>query len=349
MDPTLLRILDANLNRAREGLRVLEEYTRMALNDEAMTARIKSLRHELERVPRAIGEQKLLAARDVQNDVGTRISVDSEKARRGLEHVAAAAAKRAEESLRCLEEYLKAVQPAEAAAVEQLRYRLYAIEQDALLGSPGRRRLRDARLHVLVTESLCARPWWEVCEQAVDGGADVLQLREKCLTDRELLSRAARLRELTSRAGVLLIINDRADIARVVCADGVHVGQTDLPVEEARGIVGRQALVGVSTHSPEEAAEALRQEPDYIAVGPVFSSTTKPALAVQGPTLLTRLAGQVSVPLVAIGGITADRLAQTSLPPGVQIAVCQTVIGSPDPRRAAEGLKRALAEMRSQR
>jgi len=346
MEPTLLRILDANLNRAREGLRVLEEHARMVLDDEAMTATVKSLRHELQRVARAIGERRLLAARDIQNDVGTRISIDSERVRRGVDEVAAAAAKRAGEALRCLEEYLKAVQPAEAAAVEQLRYRLYAIEQDALLGAPLRRRLRDARLHVLVTESLCARPWWDVCERVIDGGADVIQLREKSLTDRELLGRAARLRELTSRAGVLLIINDRADIARIVCADGVHVGQTDLPVEDARVIVGRQALVGVSTHSPEEAAEALRQAPDYVAAGPLFSSTTKPAVAVQGPALLNSLAGQAAVPLVAIGGITADRLAQTPLPPGVQIAVCQAVIGSPDPRQAAEVLKRSMSDKR---
>lgn len=344
MDQALLRVLDANLNRAREGLRALEEHVRMVLNDPSATAATKSLRHELRRISQAIGEERLLAGRDIQHDVGTRISVPSETSRAGVEDVASAAAKRVGESLRCLEEYLKASLPAEAAFVEQLRYRLYALEQDVLLGGPRRRRVRDARLHVLVTESLCAGPWFEVCEQAVAGGADVIQLREKTLGDRELLARAARLRELTNRQGVLLIINDRADIARVVGADGVHVGQTDLPVAEARAIVGRQAVVGTSTHSLEEAAEAMRQAPDYVAVGPMFSSGTKPELTVRGPALLASLAAMGRVPLVAIGGIAPDRLAEIPLRLGVQIAVCQAVIGAADPRKAAQDLKRRMTD-----
>ncbi len=337
-----LRILDANLNRAREGLRVLEEYVRLGLDDEPLTARLKRLRHTLAEVAGAFGSRALLSARDIEHDVGTDVTTASERTRSDAVDVAAAAAKRAGESFRCIEEYGKTIDAGAAARVERLRYELYAIEQDVLVGGPRRARFRTARLHVLVTEAMCKRPWEDVCQRAVEGGADVLQLREKSLSDRELLARARRLSGVCHDRDALLIVNDRPDIARLAGADGVHVGQDDLSVGEARSIVGSQMLVGTSTHSLDEARAAMSERPDYIAVGPMFPSKTKPEVAAQGPRLLAEVAAIATVPVVAIGGITAANVGDLKECSAFQAAVCQTVVGVDNPTAAVQDLRRQL-------
>jgi thiamine-phosphate pyrophosphorylase len=356
VNSNVFRILDANSNRAREALRVLEEHARLILDDAELTKRTKGLRHDLAAAVGRFGPTQALSARDIQDDVGTQLSTEAERIRASPVEVAIAAAKRASEALRCLEEYGKIVNPDAAAIVEQLRYRLYALEQDILIGGPRRRRLRDARLHVLVTESHCRGPWPDVCEAAIEGGADVIQLREKSLPDGELLQRARRLREMTAARGVLLIINDRTDIARLADADGVHLGFNDLPVAAARKIVGPNRLIGATAHSIDEARAALAAGCDYLAVGPMFSSPTKPEVPVQGPRLFLEVMQEATVPLVAIGGITAENVARlvsqasslkpevSSLKPQVAVAVCQYVIAAADAATAARILRAALRD-----
>jgi thiamine-phosphate pyrophosphorylase len=343
MDPAAWRIIDANLNRAREGLRALEEHARLVLDDPTLTARLKHIRHALGEAGGRFGALPMLAARDIEHDVGTQIGAESERVRGTVQDVAVAAAKRVTEALRCIEEYGKTVDPAGAAAVEKLRYQTYAVEQDIFLGGPRRRRLRSARLHVLIGEAQCNGPWLTVCEQAVAGGADVLQLREKSLSDRELLIRARQLRTLTQFHGVLLIINDRPDIARLAGADGVHVGQDDLSVAESRHIAGAGTLVGKSAHSLEQARSALAEGPDYLAVGPMFASKTKPQAAVQGPDLLAEVLRIAEMPVVAIGGITEANASQLSGHGRWQAAVCQAVVAAVDVAAATRSLKEFLS------
>lgn len=344
MDSHLARILDANANRAREALRVLEEHCRMVLDDAPLTQRVKDLRHELAAALNHFGAGSLLAARDTEHDVGTTITTAAESHRADTQSVAVAAAKRAAESLRCLEEYGKIANAQAAAAIEQLRYRTYTLEQDILIGGPRRARLRTARLHVLVTASLCKRPWLDVCTAALAGGADLIQLREKDLPDAELLARAKSLREITARANALLIINDRPDIARLADADGVHLGQTDLPVAAAREIIGANRLIGVSTHSLTEARAALPINPEYLGVGPMFASPTKPHVTVQGPKLLTEIAAITPLPLAAIGGINATNARQViSAAPHAALAVSHAILSADDPFAVSRQLRSAIA------
>src|SRR5207237_814061 len=139
----------------------------------------------------------------------------------------------------------------------------------------ARQRLRDARLYVLLSGASCVAALdWTIAEAAA-GGAAVIQLREKELSDRELLARARQVRRWTRQVEVLFIVNDRPDIARLVEADGVHLGQDDLPVREARRILGPEALIGVSTHDLAQLRQAVLDGASYIGVGPVFPSTTK--------------------------------------------------------------------------
>ena len=348
MDQAILRLLDANFNRAREAIRVMEEHARMILDDAGLTARTKQLRHDLSTAAQSLGLD-LMAARDIQHDVGTTITTDSESRRLDAAAVAIAAAKRAEEALRCIEEYGKLIDSKFAASVEQIRYRLYALEQEILLGGPRRARLRRSRLHVLLTAELCRGEWQAVAEQAISGGADVIQLREKSLCDRELLDRGRRLRELTARHGALLIINDRADIARLVDADGVHLGHGDVPIPLAREIVGRNRLIGRSAHRLADARLAQDEGADYIGLGAMFPSPTKPDKPVAGLRLLAEVAPFVSIPIVAIGGITAENASalassriEESRPLAYQAAVCQAIIAAQNVAAAARAIKTAL-------
>ena len=149
---------------------------------------------------------------------------------------------------------------------------------------------------------------------------------------------AAELRELTDETSRLLIINDRPDIAKLARADIVHVGQDDLPVRETRRIAGAGILVGKSTHTLEQFDAALAEEPDYVAVGPVFPSGTKPQPHIAGPATLAAVRGRTELPLVAIGGITGANVSQVAAAGATCIAVSAAVITADDPEAAARAI-----------
>jgi len=269
MEADILRIADVNVNRLREALRVIEDYARFALNDGNAASAVKHCRHELQSIVQALGADGLLTARDIAGDVGRDLKTPGELRRDSTEDVVRAAFGRVSEAARVLGEFGKIVSEPAAAAAEALRYRAYELEQRVVLRGKLRRRFRDVRLYVLLTEALCRGPWLATAEAAIRGGAGCLQLREKVLPDGELLRRARALRELTTSHGVLLAINDRPDIARLARADVVHVGQDDLTVHAhagaVRGGAGRGAgLPGGLADVPErhEATEAHRRPGD---------------------------------------------------------------------------------------
>jgi thiamine-phosphate pyrophosphorylase len=319
--PHAPRIIDANLNRAREALRTLEDIARFALDSHDLCARLKQLRHDVRAaIESAIDRGVLLAWRDTPGDVGTAISTPAETARSGLPAIAAAASSRLTEALRSIEECLKLNCPSSAAAIESLRYRAYDLERRLSL-SLGTGRAPQWRLCILVSESLCAHhPWDSVAAQAIEGiaggGADCLQLREKSLPDAELLARARRLVELarqTTHRRIWVIINDRPDIALAAGADGVHLGQTDVPVEAVRKLAGFTLLVGASTANLDQARAALAAGADYCAVGPMFPTTTADKPVTAGPVYLRQYLADPALaqrPHLAIGGITPDNLPQ---------------------------------------
>jgi thiamine-phosphate pyrophosphorylase len=207
MDSGLYRILDANANRAREGLRVLEDYARFVLNDDETCRRIKSLRHDVSASLSAVLTEAILH-RDTPGDVGTATTTASESNRQGKADVITAAGKRLGEALRVMEEVFKTVDPSRAESIKQARYRFYDLEQ-TLARTLRPNRFHSVRLYVLITESTCKQPWFEAAQQAIAGGADCLQLREKNLDSGELLARAIRFVKLCRDHRVLSIINDR--------------------------------------------------------------------------------------------------------------------------------------------
>ena len=343
MNGPLLRLLDANANRAREALRVTEDYARFVLNDDGLCGELKHLRHRLADALRDVLPDAILH-RDTPGDVGTGIKTPAECAREDLAGVVTAAGKRLGEALRAIEEYLKVVSPDAAGRVESLRYRFYEVEQRlAFTLRPGISRLADVRLYVLITESACRLPWRQTAEQALLGGADCLQLREKELESGELLRRAEQLVQLCRHRGALCVINDRPDIAILSRADGVHVGQGDLPPRQVRQLVGSRMIVGVSTHNIEQARQAVLDGADYIGVGPIFRSPTKPRDFTPGPAYARQVAAEVSIPAIGIAGITAENVDEV-LATGLRaVVVTAAVTSSDDPRAAAARLKSMLA------
>lgn len=332
----LQRILDANANRAREALRVMEEAARFILDDAELSRGLKNLRHDLAKQLARLADIEL--HRDTPGDVGTAIRTESEFARATAADVAAAAGKRLSEALRALEEYGKALDPVFAAAIEALRYRGYDLEQ-RLNRAMGTGQRRQWRLCVLISESLCpGKDWMAVVRAVIDGGGDCIQLREKALDGGALLSRARQLVAVCRPHGVSVIINDRPDLALLAGADGVHLGQTDPPCTEVRRLAGRQLLIGVSTSGLEQALAAQRDGADYCGVGPMYPTTTKHKDVIAGPAYLRQYLQWDKLPHLAIGGITCGKLPEL-VEAGVKgIAVSSAVCSADDPKGAVRSL-----------
>jgi thiamine-phosphate pyrophosphorylase len=341
-DPAVLRLLDAAANRAREALRVLEDFARFVLDDAAISAELKQLRHEVSAVSAAFHDAVFY--RDTPGDVGVANKVPDELNRDDAGQVVIAAGKRLGEALRSIAEYAKIDHPVAAARFEAMRYRFYDIERRLRIAACPRDRFSAVRLYVIVTESICRRPWLETAALAIDGGADCIQLRESELQDVELLDRARRLVALCRSRGVVSIVNNRPDIALAAGADGVHVGQEDLPAVEARRIVGSSKLIGVSTHRMGQARQALSDGADYIGVGPFFRSPTKPRSFVAGPGYAREIAEWNHLSAVAIAGITAVNVDEVLATGMRSVAVCAAVIGADDPVAAAAAIRRRLID-----
>lgn len=338
----VLRIIDANANRAREALRVMEDACRFVLNDASLAEPIKRLRHDLAQAVGGLGG--IEANRDTPGDVGTSIKTEQESSRQSVADVALAAGKRLSEALRTIEEYGKTLaDPAFAASIERLRYQGYDIEHRLNLAM-GSGRARQWRLCVLITQSLCRDgDWLGVARAVIAGGGDCIQLREKSLEAGELLGRSRELVALCRPQGVSVIINDRPDIALLSGADGVHLGQTDLPCTEVRRLVGRQLIVGVSTSCIEQAQQAMRDGADYCGVGPMFPTTTKHKDVIVGPAYLRQYVQWNKLPHLAIGGIGEGNIGQL-VDAGVRgIAVSSAVCAAKDPQAVTRSLVEQVA------
>jgi thiamine-phosphate pyrophosphorylase len=340
-----IRIIDANFNRSREALRTLEDIARFSLESESLSSVAKDLRHRLSQAVRSLPTDhlQLLACRDTQGDVGTTITATGEFERASLADVAAAASARLSEALRSMEEACKCLSGSAAEAIESVRYASYTFSQSIAL-SLGGKRAPQWKLCVLLTESLCAgRPWLSVAQAAISGGADCLQLREKLLDSGELLARAKSLVAIARPANVAVIVNDRPDIALLSGANGVHVGQSDLSVQDIRRLCGKSLLVGVSTSNAEQMAAASLAGADYCGIGPMFPTTTKHKPVIAGPEVLKQC-GELhpAMPHLAIGGITPDNIGLLRDVGCKGVAVSSCVCGDANPDQVCRSLRQSL-------
>jgi len=400
------RMLDAAANRAREALRVIEDFTRFALSDAHLSRALKECRHALAQALNGLDGHALLMARNTPGDVGTQITTEAESVRETPLDVIRASFKRAQEALRSLEEYGKTVSAEAGRQCEAIRYRLYTLESAVLRTAVNREWLTDCRLYLLLTQSLCTRPAEEVLRESVAAGVDVVQIREKAMSDRQLLDWCRRMREIIDeescqrhaelgkphhirngsgsqstpvpspvanapgspeiRTGApsdgirrdaarrlwahsaaatcrpLLIVNDRPDIAVLCHADGVHLGQDELSVAEARRIVGVEKFIGVSTHNIKQARQAVLDGADYLGIGPVFPSQTKTFDELAGLEFVRQTAEEISLPWFAIGGVTPENVSDVTAAGATRMAASGAICGATDVQQAVSLLREQL-------
>lgn len=328
-----LRTIDAAANRLREGLRVVEDYLRFSLDDAHLTALLKQTRHSLTEGLKLIGQDSLIACRDTLQDVGTSISTTSEFERQSADHLLRANLKRVQEAARTLEEFGKLISAEAAALFKQMRYSLYTLEKSVVTAVASQQRLEDCQLYLLATEALCHHGSGPAIREALAAGVGIVQIREKEMSDRRLLEHGKHVREWTRATGAILIMNDRPDLALAIDADGVHVGQDELPVREVRKIIGPKKLIGVSTHTIEQARQAVLDGADYLGVGPTFPTTTKNFKEEEyaGLNFVKQVAAEISLPWFAIGGINEDNLDQVIQAGAKRVAVSSSICSHPEP------------------
>jgi thiamine-phosphate pyrophosphorylase len=337
-----LRIIDVNLNRIGEGLRVLEDLARFILNDATLTQQLKNMRHNLLTTDWSF-QQQLLQARNAAGDVGTYLEVPGEQRDRELTQTIVANARRAQEGLRVLEE-LAPQAGLDADKFKQARFDLYDTER-ALLSRMLRRDkiARLTGLYVIIdTQALKERNHVEAAAQAIHGGASVIQLRDKLTSKKELLPVAKQLNDMCAEHKVLFIVNDHLDLAIATGADGLHLGQDDLPVKTARKLLAMDKILGISARTVADALSAEADGADYIAVGSIYPTASKEEATVVGLERLRQVKQAVSLPVVAIGGINQDNAAEVMTAGASAVAVISATLQAKDMERAARQLVDAI-------
>jgi thiamine-phosphate pyrophosphorylase len=348
MERALFRIIDANFNRGREAARTMEEYCRFALNSPDLSSRAKMLRHDLCSIIKQFDPGLLIANRDVQGDVGRQMRIEGQLCRSTLSECFVAAAKRLSEALRVLAEAVQTFDPAVAADIERLRFDGYALEKDALVFSSTTAKFSSVRLYVLLTamEDSGDKQILNLARLCVGAGVNCLQLRCKGISDRRALHLAKKIVSICRAGGTLSIINDRIDIAVSSGADGVHLGQDDISVADARQLQMTPMIVGLSTHSIDQLKDAIGQQPDYVALGPVFATPTKPSAEPVGLEYVSKalaILTDSNIGHVAIGGITPGNIGQVLAAGARTIAVSSVVTEAKDPESICRQLKETLS------
>lgn len=354
--PGQFRSLDANRNRAREALRVLEDYARFELESKDLAAELKTVRHTLSRGLKFLDPEAMLDAREAAADVGrpghSPVPVAAHSDPQAL---LAANSSRATEALRSLEESLRLISGEQARVIEGLRYDMYQLEkrldQARRIATRGdlRAELRSHALCLLLTPSEARPSLEDMTIQALSGGCRFFQIRIKHGSDRDQLIAARAVSDLCLKHGARLVINDRADIAAALPEAGVHLGQDDLPGELARRLLGPTRLLGSSVHNLEELKRSQHSRAfDYFGMGTIFSSQTKPELGQAGPQLLKTLTAETDLAVFAIGGITSENAALAIQAGASGVAVSSSILDSGDIKAACQDMIAAVEAARAQ-
>lgn len=328
----MYRIIDANLNRALEGLRCIEEYARFVLDDKELTKKIKNIRHNVFLFFEK-DYNKLLNSRDTINDVGCDIkNISKDK----INNPIRANIKRVEQALRVLSEY--------GNLAENYRYELYTIEKKIMEKTNIKKLLLKDKNIYLVTNSsnLNEQEFLDKVALALKSGVRLIQYREKEKSAKEIIETGKKLRQLCSMYEALLIVNDRIDIAQIIDADGLHLGQDDIDIKFARKIFGEDKIIGISTHKPDDAIAAFENGADYIGVGPVFKTPTKPNTVPVGLEYVKWVKENIDLPFYAIGSIDENNVSDVIKAGASRIAVIRAIMNSNDISKTLKNFNRAL-------
>jgi thiamine-phosphate pyrophosphorylase len=342
ISPQTLRIIDASVNRAAEGLRFLEDTARFLLNDTGLTTQLKTIRHVIISSDWPFQKQ-LIQSRDALGDVGAQLEVEGGRDKKNLASAIVANSRRVQEALRTLEETAKIegeTLPVGSAQFQQARFEMYTIEKNLLscLLRQDKAKLIKGLYAVIDTQSLKGRSHLEVTRQVIKGGAKIIQLRDKTTLKKELLAIAQGMQDLCTEQDALFIMNDNLDIALAVKADGLHIGQEDLPVSVARKLAPMDMLIGCSASNVREAQQAVTDGADYLGVGAIFQTPSKENANIIGLEPLRQIRQAISVPVVAIGGININNVIEVKKAGADSFAVIGALLGADAPEKAARAI-----------
>lgn len=298
------RIIDANINRVSEGLRVIEDIERFIFEKEEIAKEIREIRHL---VRKSFKSPQLLQNRNSNTDIGLKISQNTTLDKKeDIDSLLISNFKRVEEGLRSIEECLKILEYYQESKIyEKLRFSVYSLEKKVFI-----KVLPKTDIYGITGERFSkGRTNVEVVKDMIESGIKIIQYREKDKSKREKYEDCVAIRQMTEKANVTFIVNDDIDIAILTQADGIHIGQDDIPIEKVKRIAPNM-IIGLSTHNSEQAIHAVKAGADYIGVGPIFNTTTKENIeSSEGLNYLKWVSENIDIPYVAIGGIKEENIA----------------------------------------
>ncbi len=330
-DQRIAQIIDANLDRAREGLRVLEDWARFALGRKDLVKSFKNFRQIL-------GKHHLKVykiSRNFISDTSAGLSHPEQFKRNEASAIISSNAGRVQEALRVIEEFSRDHNQTLCNISSEIRYEIYNLEIELLEAQSNyslRKILNENDLYFITIDN---ENLFEKIKNILEGGVKIIQLRFKKGKDSDNLKFAIKVRELCDKFGVLLLINDRVDIALACNADGVHLGQDDMDIKSARNILGFSKIIGISASNESDIKKSIKDGCDYLGIGPVFTTTTKKGKKPLGIDTVKSLTRDISIPWFAIGGIKEENIYLLKENNIRKIAIISDLINSKNPKEKA--------------
>ncbi len=330
-DIRISQIIDANLDRAREGLRVLEDWARFGLGSEELVIKIKNYRQIL-------GKHHLEIYKSSRNYIEDKckgLSHIEQSKRKSPETIISSNSARVQEALRVIEEFSRSHNNNLSKIASEIRYEIYTLEIQLLNFNIRKRAkliLSENNLYSITDrkENLL-----EVIEKILLGGVKIIQHRFKEGNDKKQLEEAIKIKHLCEKYNSLFIVNDRVDIALASNADGIHLGQDDMDIITARKLLGSSKIIGISANNLTDIANAMKNECDYIGIGPVFKTTSKSDKAPLGLDKIRSLTKDIKIPWFAIGGINKANISSVKKYGIGKVAIISGLLNTEDPKEEA--------------
>ena len=338
-DLRVFQIIDANLDRAREGLRVLEDWARFGLGGNDCVAKIKNYRQILGKNHLEVYKQ----SRNYIEDQFKGLTHQEQNNRKNPEQIICSNAGRVQEALRVIEEFSRLHNHKLSKIASEIRYEIYSIEIELLRFSNHKvseEILKENDLYVITDQK---ENLLEIIEDILISGVKIIQHRFKKGTDKDNLDEAIQIKNLCKQYNSLFIINDRVDIALASDADGIHLGQDDLDLKTARKLLGYSKIIGISANNKVDISNALKDGCNYIGIGPIFETVTKKDKKPLGIERIKTLTKDLNIPWFAIGGVTKNNISYLKSNGCKKVALVSQLMNSEDPKKDASMILKELS------
>jgi thiamine-phosphate pyrophosphorylase len=330
-DLRVYQIIDANLDRAREGLRVLEDWARFGLGENDFVTKIKNFRQILGKNHLEVYKQ----SRNYIEDKCKGLTHQEQNKRKTPAQIICSNSGRVQEALRVIEEFSRLHNHKLSKIASEIRYEIYSLEIDLLRLSNRKEAeeiLKENDLYVITDQK---ENLLEIIENILISGVKIIQHRFKKGTDKDNLEEAIQIKNLCKKYNSLFIINDRVDIALASDADGIHLGQDDLDLKTARKILGYSKIIGISANNKVDISNAIKDGCNYIGIGPIFETATKKDKKPLGIERIKILTKDLNIPWFAIGGVTKKNISYLKTNGFKKVALVSQLMNSEDPKEDA--------------